>query len=144
MPYTETQTLLKDQEIINEEVFTGGIGFENQYRERKGNFFKTLHNVMKDIVDDVSYGCKRDPAARNALEFVLLYPGFHAVILHRIAHLLWIHNLLFIARVISFFSRFLTGCDIVNILNFFIIGIKKIYIYIYFFLNIKIIENNNI
>jgi len=112
MSYTETQTLLKDQEIINEVLFTGELGYENQYKERKENFFKTFQNVMKDIADDVSYGCKRDPAARNALEFVLLYPGFHAVILHRIAHLLWIHNFLFIARMISFFSRFLTGCDI--------------------------------
>ncbi|ORX82827.1 serine O-acetyltransferase [Anaeromyces robustus] len=80
--------------------------------EKSSNFIVVLHNVIKDIIDDIKYGCKRDPAARNYLEFILLYPGFHAIILHRIAHLLWIHHLLFIARMISFFSRFWTGCDI--------------------------------
>lgn len=78
----------------------------------KANFFVVLHNVIHDIIDDIKYGFKRDPAARNYLEFVLLYPGFHAIILHRIAHLLWCHNFLFTARFISFLSRFWTGCDI--------------------------------
>jgi len=80
--------------------------------EKKGNFLLTFHYVIKDVIDDIKYGCKRDPAARNYLEFILLYPGFHAIILHRIAHLLWVHNFLFIARIISFLSRFWTGCDI--------------------------------
>ncbi|OUM59195.1 hypothetical protein PIROE2DRAFT_47287 [Piromyces sp. E2] len=84
--------------------------YEKKRKEK--NFFVTFHNVIKDIIDDIKYGCERDPAARNYLEFVLLYPGFHAIILHRIAHLLWIHNFLFTARIISFLSRFWTGCDI--------------------------------
>jgi len=106
--------LLNEKEVLNEEFFTGKFEDDKKQHihEEKGNFFLTLHNVMKDIIDDIKYGCKRDPAARNYLEFILLYPGFHAIILHRIAHLLWIHNFLFIARIISFLSRFWTGCDI--------------------------------
>jgi len=85
---------------------------EKLYPEKKRSFIEIIQNVIQDIKDDIKYGCERDPAARNALEFVLLYPGFHAVILHRIAHLLWVQNFLFTARIISFLSRFWTGCDI--------------------------------
>lgn len=114
MSSEEKKELLDGENSINEEFFTGKPDNVeiNQMSIEKKNFFVTFHNVIKEIIDDVKYGCERDPAARNYLEFVLLYPGFHAIILHRIAHLLWIHNFLFIARIISFFSRFWTGCDI--------------------------------
>ncbi|MGE5473643.1 MAG: serine O-acetyltransferase EpsC [Ignavibacteriales bacterium] len=54
----------------------------------------------------------RDPAARNALEVILLYPGFHAVILHRPAHFFYKIKCFFLARLISQLSRFLTGIEI--------------------------------
>ena len=43
----------------------------------------------------------KDPAARNTLEVVLLYPGFHVLVTHRIAHFLYRHRLLFLARLVS-------------------------------------------
>ncbi|MGA2183546.1 MAG: serine O-acetyltransferase [Bryobacteraceae bacterium] len=55
---------------------------------------------------------QRDPAARSVLEIVFCYPGFHAVLLHRIAHRLWTGGLRFPARVLSQLSRFLTGVEI--------------------------------
>jgi len=55
---------------------------------------------------------ERDPAARNALEVILLYPGFHAVILHRVAHFFYKIKFFFIARLISQLARFLTGIEI--------------------------------
>ena len=55
---------------------------------------------------------QRDPAARGVLEIVFCYPGFHAVLLHRIAHRLWKGGLRFPARVVSQLSRFLTGVEI--------------------------------
>ena len=54
----------------------------------------------------------RDPAARSRLEIFLLYPGVHAVINHRIAHFLYRHNLKFLARLVSQWSRFWTGIEI--------------------------------
>ena len=44
---------------------------------------------------------KRDPAARSKLEIFLLYPGVHAVILHRVSHWLYCHHLPFLARLHS-------------------------------------------
>ena len=54
----------------------------------------------------------KDPAARNTLEVVLLYSGFHVLVTHRIAHFLYRHRLLFLARLVSQLSRHLTGIEI--------------------------------
>ena len=54
----------------------------------------------------------RDPAARSRLEIFLLYQGVHAVIYHRIAHFFYKHNLKFLARLVSQWSRFWTGIEI--------------------------------
>ncbi len=55
---------------------------------------------------------ERDPAARNAVEVFLLYSGVHAVLWHRLAHWLFRHKCLFLARFVSQTSRFLTGIEI--------------------------------
>src|SRR5438552_10836105 len=54
----------------------------------------------------------RDPAAKSVLEILLCYPGFHAILLHRVAHRLYEWNVPLLPRVISQFSRFLTGVEI--------------------------------
>lgn len=55
---------------------------------------------------------QRDPSARNALEILLLYPGVHALIRHRVAHFFYKLHLKFIARLISNINRFWTGIEI--------------------------------
>lgn len=67
---------------------------------------------MATLGEELRYILKRDPAARTVLEVALTYPGFHAMLLHRAAHKLWVNNLKLIARVISGFSRFMTGIEI--------------------------------
>ncbi len=54
----------------------------------------------------------RDPAARSVAEVILFYPGFHAIINHRLAHFLYSRRLYFLARMVSHISRFLTGIEI--------------------------------
>lgn len=55
---------------------------------------------------------ERDPASRNFIEVIFCYPGFHALILHRIGHWFWGNRLFLIARIISHFSRMITGIEI--------------------------------
>ena len=55
---------------------------------------------------------KRDPAARSKLSIILTYPGVKSVFFHKIANQLWNLNLYTLARIISQFSRFLTGIEI--------------------------------
>ena len=64
------------------------------------------------VREDIACVFERDPAARNTLEVVSIYPGVHALILHRIAHALWRHRLRYGARFISFVARMLTQIDI--------------------------------
>ncbi len=61
---------------------------------------------------DIEVVFERDPAARSVLEVVLCYPGFHAIVFHRIAHYFYCHRFFLIARLISHISRFLTGIEI--------------------------------
>ena len=55
---------------------------------------------------------REDPAAKSRLEIVLCYPGFHAILLHRMAHRLYEANIPLLPRFISQVSRFLTGIEI--------------------------------
>ena len=68
--------------------------------------------MFKEMKADIQAIRERDPAARSALEVLLLYPGLHALMLHRPAHWLYKKGLPFPARAISQFSRFLTGIEI--------------------------------
>ncbi len=54
----------------------------------------------------------RDPAARNAVEVALLYPGVHAIWAYRVAHWLWAHDQRFLGRAISQIARGITGIEI--------------------------------
>jgi serine O-acetyltransferase len=55
---------------------------------------------------------ERDPAARSALEVVLLYSGLHAVVFHRVAHRLWAMNIPVLPRAVSQIGRMVTGIEI--------------------------------
>jgi len=61
---------------------------------------------------DIKAAQKRDPAAKNFLEIILLYPGLHALIYYRIAHFLYKLKLFFPARFLSQVARFFTGIEI--------------------------------
>ena len=54
----------------------------------------------------------KDPAARNVAEVIILYPGFHVLVTHKIAHFLYCHKCFFLARLISQLARHLTGIEI--------------------------------
>nr|WP_201508866.1 serine O-acetyltransferase [Psychrobacter alimentarius] len=75
-------------------------------------WFKSLATIKKDLKEDIDAVFTRDPAARNSLEIILTYPGFHALILHRGAHCLWNKDQKLAARVISYGSRIITGIEI--------------------------------
>ena len=68
--------------------------------------------MFKRIKEDIRTVFERDPAARNIFEVITSYPGFHAIIFHRIAHFLWKRGEKTLARFISHIGRFLTGIEI--------------------------------
>lgn len=64
-------------------------------------FYKEVKGVME-----------RDPAASSPFEVVLFYSGLHAIVLHRIAHRLWLWKMPLFPRAISQLARFVTGIEI--------------------------------
>jgi serine O-acetyltransferase len=68
--------------------------------------------MFSGLREDIRTIFKRDPAARNVAEILFSYPGFHAVIIHRIAHRLWRSRMYFLGRLASHIGRFLTGIEI--------------------------------
>jgi len=64
-----------------------------------------MKNFLQSIID-------RDPAAKSKLSLILTYPGVKAVFFHRIANFFSVAKFDLIARIISQFSRFLTGIEI--------------------------------
>ncbi len=68
--------------------------------------------MLNRIRADIQAALQRDPAARGAFEVLVCYPGLHAVILHRVAHWLWVKRLRLTARFFSQVNRFITGIEI--------------------------------
>jgi serine O-acetyltransferase len=69
-------------------------------------------SVLRSIKRDIEAIRARDPAARSAAEVILAYPGFHARQFHRLAHTLHRAGVPVAPRVLSNFSRFVTGIEI--------------------------------
>ncbi len=68
--------------------------------------------MIQLIKSDFKIIKERDPAARGFLEIVLCYPGFQALVLHRISHKLWNYKLPLLPRVLSQLTRNITGIEI--------------------------------
>lgn len=68
--------------------------------------------LWKMMREDISCVFQRDPAARSTLELITIYPGVHALVLHRLSHALWRHRFHYSARLLSFIARMLTQIDI--------------------------------
>ena len=64
-----------------------------------------MNDYLQSIID-------RDPAAKSKLSLILTYPGVEAVFFHRIANFFSTAKFYLVARIISQFSRFLTGIEI--------------------------------
>ena len=68
-----------------------------------------MFRAVKEQIDTIF---KEDPAAKSTLEVLLCYPGLHAILLHRVAHKFYVWGVPVIARLISQFSRLITGIEI--------------------------------
>ena len=71
-----------------------------------------MKTFFHDLYDDAKNILKKDPAARNILTVILLYPSLHVLVWHKINHFLYKKHLYFISRLLSQLARFLTGIEI--------------------------------
>ena len=68
--------------------------------------------MFEQLREDINVVFDRDPAARSVWEVVTCYPGFHAMLFHRISNRLWRARLNWLARWLSSFARWFTGIEI--------------------------------
>src|SRR6185369_16472430 len=68
--------------------------------------------MLQRFREDIASVFDRDPAARSTWEVVTCYPGFHALVLHRISHWVWGHGFKWLARFMSHLGRWFTGIEI--------------------------------
>lgn len=68
--------------------------------------------VLSSIRNDIKAARERDPAARNALDVILTYPGFHARQIHRLTNALHHARVPFLPKLVAYAGRFLTGIEI--------------------------------
>ena len=68
--------------------------------------------MIKEINDTIDFIMKNDPASKSKLEVLLLYPGLHSVIGHKISNFLYKKDLFFSARLVSQIFRFFTNIEI--------------------------------
>lgn len=68
--------------------------------------------MFERIKEEINCVLERDPAARSVLEVMTAYPGFHAIMIHRLSHRLWKSGFKLLARLSSHIGRWLTGVEI--------------------------------
>jgi serine O-acetyltransferase len=68
--------------------------------------------MWQTLKEDIQVIFQRDPAARSTWEVAVAYPGFHAILIYRLAHWIWQRKLTTLARFVSHVGRFLTGIEI--------------------------------
>ena len=68
--------------------------------------------MFSRIKEEIAVVFERDPAARSTWEVVTCYPGFHALLVHRLAHRLWGAGFTWLARFVSHLGRGFTGIEI--------------------------------
>ena len=68
--------------------------------------------MFATIREQIETVFREDPAAKSTLEILLCYPGLHAILVHRLAHSLYRAGVPLLPRVMSQFSRWITGIEI--------------------------------
>jgi serine O-acetyltransferase len=93
-------------------MLVGGFPCSGLGAVGRGHINIVIPMLWKNLREEIDATLARDPAARSRLEVVLCYPGFHALVWHRLAHRLWRRGWLIAGRFASHLGRMLTGIEI--------------------------------
>jgi serine O-acetyltransferase len=78
----------------------------------RSHLCSTIAFMLNKLRENIACILERDPAARSKLEVITCYPGFHAMVVHGVAHRLWVAQWFWLGRFISHLGRILTGIEI--------------------------------
>ncbi len=85
---------------------------QRRAREAVAALLEALPEIQRELHLDINAAYEGDPAARSTMEIVMSYPGFFAIAVHRIAHLLYVEGVPLIPRVMSEYAHSASGIDI--------------------------------
>lgn len=88
------------------------LSFPDNCKEFTSNYFKKIHTIKSNLINDAKAILDFDPAAHNLNEVIAAYPGFFAVMIYRLAHPMYIGGLYFFARIMTEYAHRETGIDI--------------------------------
>jgi serine O-acetyltransferase len=75
-------------------------------------FFEAIPDIYKNLMDDARHFLDFDPAARSMESVILYYPGFYAITIYRLAHVLYKFEIPFLPRMMTEYAHSKTGIDI--------------------------------
>jgi serine O-acetyltransferase len=98
---------------IKDSFFKVSKGLECGLCNTKWDQFKTQLKTLKPLLYlDAKAAYDTDPAAKSIKEVYLAYPGFYAIVMYRVSHVLWHLNIPILPRMISEYAHSVTGTDI--------------------------------
>ena len=92
--------------------FKSNDGIEGRTKEIADDFIKNLPLVHSMLIKDVYANFEGDPAATSKEEIIFSYPGFYAIFVYRVAHLLYLSSVPFVPRIMTEHAHSKTGIDI--------------------------------
>ncbi len=92
--------------------YIGAEDWEKRSDEITGRFIRKLPELQKLLLMDVQAGFDGDPAAKSKGEIIISYPGFLAIMMYRLAHVLYLEDVPLIPRIITEYAHARTGVDI--------------------------------
>ncbi len=119
--YLVSERLMHIQRVVQTQIKLALLYENNALSENEASaeaevkaeaFMDALPHVQTLLLKDVQAAFDGDPAASSREEIVLCYPGFYAIFVHRIAHVLYTHNVPLIPRLMSEYAHGETGVDI--------------------------------
>ncbi|WP_299125040.1 serine O-acetyltransferase EpsC [uncultured Winogradskyella sp.] len=104
---------IKQLEVIKGSFFKVSEGLECGLCNTKWKAFKTEIKTLRSLLYlDAKAAYDNDPAAKSIKEVYLAYPGFYAITMYRLSHILWKLNIPVLPRMISEYAHSVTGTDI--------------------------------
>lgn len=109
-------TFFENKETELKKILTELL-LEEEFSNKKAisitaDFFESINNVHKLLLDDLAAILEFDPAAKSRNEVLISYPGFYAITVHRIAFELWNYKSTILSRAFAEYAHSKTGIDI--------------------------------
>jgi serine O-acetyltransferase len=85
---------------------------ESKINNISDSFFSQVPDIYKNLMDDAKHFLDFDPAARSVESVILYYPGFYAITIYRLSHVLFKLKIPFLPRMMSEYAHSKTGIEI--------------------------------